>query len=35
MSLVAHLVEEREAPIGFGLSDAGEAAVRYSGPEPA
>lgn len=35
MSLVAHLVEERESPIGFGLSDAGEAAVRYAGPEPA
>jgi citrate synthase len=34
MSLVAHLVEERRTPIGFGLSDAGAAAVRYSGPEP-
>jgi citrate synthase len=34
MSLVAHLVEERESPIGFRLSDVAEAAVRYSGPSP-
>jgi citrate synthase len=34
MSLVAHLVEERESPIGFGLADVAEAAVRYSGPSP-
>jgi citrate synthase len=34
MSLVAHLVEERDSPIGFGLANAAEAAVRYSGPSP-
>ncbi len=29
MSLVAHLIEEQDVPIGFGLAAAGEAAVEY------
>lgn len=34
-SLIAHLVEEQERPIGFVLADSGAAAIRYDGPAPA
>jgi citrate synthase len=34
MSLVAHLLEEQETPIGFRLADAAEREVDYSGPLP-
>jgi citrate synthase len=34
-SLVAHLLEEQERPIGFLLSHAGAAAIEYDGPVPA
>lgn len=34
-SLVAHLLEEQERPIGFLLSHAGAAAIDYDGPKPA
>ncbi|HWD05921.1 MAG TPA: citryl-CoA lyase [Amycolatopsis sp.] len=34
MSLVAHLLEEQETPIGFALADAAEKAVDYTGPIP-
>ena len=33
-SLVGHLLEERSAPIGFLMANAGSAAVRYDGPAP-
>ena len=33
-SLVAHLLEEQERPIGFTLSHAGAAAIEYDGPSP-
>jgi citrate synthase len=33
-SLVAHLLEEQERPIGFALAHSGAAAVRYDGPLP-
>ena len=33
-SLIAHLVEEQERPIGFLLADSGAAAVSYDGPSP-
>ncbi|MCU0802763.1 MAG: citryl-CoA lyase [Rhodobacteraceae bacterium] len=31
-SLIAHLLEERQSPIGFALSEAGAAAIGYDGP---
>ncbi|HEU5467724.1 MAG TPA: citryl-CoA lyase [Steroidobacteraceae bacterium] len=34
-SLVAHLLEEQERPIGFVLADSGAASVDYDGPSPA
>jgi citrate synthase len=34
-SLVAHLLEELERPIGFRLADSGSASVAYDGPSPA
>ena len=33
-SLVAHLTEEQQRPIGFLLADSGSAAVEYDGPRP-
>ena len=33
-SLIAHLVEEQERPIGFVLADAGASAIAYDGPSP-
>jgi citrate synthase len=33
-SLIAHLVEEQERPIGFVLADSGASAVTYDGPAP-
>jgi citrate synthase len=33
-SLIAHLLEERNDPIGFALSEAGAAAIGYDGPMP-
>jgi citrate synthase len=34
-SLIAHLLEERERPIGFALTEAGAAAISYDGKRPA
>ncbi len=34
-SLIGHLLEERNDPIGFALSEAGSAAIAYDGPLPA
>ena len=34
-SLVAHLLEEQERPIGFVLADSGAASISYDGPSPA
>jgi citrate synthase len=34
-SLIAHLLEETQRPIGFVLSHAGAAAIDYDGPAPA
>jgi citrate synthase len=34
-SLIAHLLEEQERPIGFILADAGSASIAYDGPSPA
>jgi citrate synthase len=34
MSLVAHLMEEQDTPIGFALADAAEKIVGYTGPIP-
>jgi len=34
-SLIAHLLEEQERPVGFVLSHAGAAAIEYDGPAPA
>lgn len=34
-SLIAHLLEEQERPIGFALSHAGASAIEYDGPAPA
>ena len=34
-SLIAHLLEEQQRPIGFVLSNAGAAAIEYDGPAPA
>jgi citrate synthase len=34
-SLIAHLLEEQERPIGFVLADTGAASVSYDGPSPA
>ena len=34
-SLVAHLLEEQERPIGFALAHSGSAAIAYDGPLPA
>ena len=33
-SLIAHLVEEQERPIGFVLADAGASAIAYDGQSP-
>ena len=33
-SLIAHLLEEQERPIGFILADSGAASVAYDGPAP-
>ena len=33
-SLIAHLLEETQTPIGFALSEAGASAIGYSGPAP-
>jgi citrate synthase len=33
-SLIAHLLEEQQRPIGFVLSHAGAAAIEYDGPAP-
>ena len=33
-SLIAHLLEEQERPIGFILADSGAAGVAYDGPSP-
>jgi citrate synthase len=33
-SLIAHLLEEQQRPIGFALSNAGAAAIEYDGPRP-
>lgn len=33
-SLIAHLLEERERPIGFAIADAAASAVTYDGGEP-
>lgn len=33
-SLVAHLLEEQQRPIGFALSNAASAAIEYDGPVP-
>jgi citrate synthase len=33
-SLIAHLLEEQQRPIGFALSNAGAAAIEYDGPSP-
>jgi len=34
-SLIAHLLEERQRPIGFILADSGSASIGYDGPAPA
>jgi citrate synthase len=34
-SLIAHLLEEQERPIGFILADAGASGIGYDGPAPA
>ena len=34
-SLIAHLLEEQERPIGFILADSGAASIAYDGPSPA
>ena len=34
-SLIAHLLEEQQRPIGFALSNAGASAIGYDGPAPA
>jgi citrate synthase len=34
-SLIAHLLEEQERPIGFALSHAAASAIEYDGPAPA
>ena len=33
-SLIAHLLEEQQRPIGFALADSGAASVGYDGPAP-
>jgi citrate synthase len=33
-SLIAHLLEEQQRPIGFVLADSGAAAIGYDGPRP-
>jgi citrate synthase len=33
-SLVAHLLEEQQRPIGFALADSGSASIEYDGPRP-
>ena len=33
-SLIAHLLEEQERPIGFVLAHSGAAAIRYDGESP-
>jgi citrate synthase len=34
-SLIAHLLEEQQRPIGFVLADSGSSAIAYDGPSPA
>jgi citrate synthase len=34
-SLIAHLLEEQERPIGFILADEGASSIGYDGPAPA
>jgi citrate synthase len=34
-SLIAHLLEEQQRPIGFVLADSGSAGIAYDGPSPA
>jgi citrate synthase len=34
-SLIAHLLEEQQRPIGFALADTGSAGIAYDGPSPA
>jgi citrate synthase len=34
-SLIAHLLEEQERPIGFILADGGSSSIAYDGPSPA
>jgi citrate synthase len=34
-SLIAHLLEEQERPIGFIVADAGASSIDYDGPAPA
>jgi citrate synthase len=34
-SLIAHLLEEQERPIGFILADGGSSSIGYDGPSPA
>ena len=34
-SLIAHLLEEQQRPIGFSLADAGSSSIGYDGPSPA
>jgi citrate synthase len=34
-SLIAHLLEEQERPIGFSLADGGSSSIGYDGPSPA
>jgi citrate synthase len=34
-SLIAHLLEEQQRPIGFILADAGSSSIGYDGPSPA
>jgi citrate synthase len=34
-SLIAHLLEEQQRPIGFAIADGGSASIGYDGPSPA
>jgi citrate synthase len=34
-SLIAHLLEEQERPIGFILADSGSSSIAYDGSAPA
>jgi citrate synthase len=33
-SLIAHLLEEQQRPIGFVIADSGAASIEYDGPRP-